>query len=244
MNNLRDLTLEQLIKRAMEGDIEARTLLIEHPSTMHLIDQVSNWAYSKYKQDPDEIKDFLLVKLFNSINTLKDPSQLKKWCTMMASNYCLSQIRHSNVEEKYQELKLAEQQGRFGKWHGKPLIPPHRASSPEEELLLKERGQQKDLLIEELRLHVREMLERLEQSFSDSSLLEAWAEGKTLRQISEKTGIPMPTIARRLKKMQKVIVAGFLSEIETIRGQMQSSQSVIEDEKLITRYILEGLRAK
>jgi RNA polymerase sigma factor (sigma-70 family) len=244
MANLRDLTLAQLTKRSMEGDIEARTLLIEHPATMRLLDRVSEWAYRRYKQDPDEIKDFILVKLFNSINTLKDPSRLKEWCYGLARNHCLNQIRHLNVEEKYQELKLAEEQGRFGKWHGKPLIPPHLASSPEEELLIKEQGQQEELVIEELRLHVREMLVRLEQVFPDSSLMEAWTEGKTLKQISVEKGLPIATVARQLKKMQKAIVTEFLSEIETIRGQMQSSQAVIEDEKMITRYILEGLRAK
>lgn len=217
----------------MDGDIEARTLLIEHPATMQLLDRVAHWAYRRYKQDPDEIKDFILVKLFNSINTLKDPSQLTKWCYMMAKNYSLNQIRHLNVEEKYRELKLAEEQGRFGKWHGKPLIPPHLASLPEEELLIKEQE-----------LYLKEVLKRLKQSFPDSSLMEAWAEGKTLRQISEEMGVPISTVARRLKNMQKALITDFLSEIKTIRGQTQSSQSVIEDEKMITRNILESLRDK
>jgi RNA polymerase sigma factor (sigma-70 family) len=233
MNNLRDLTFEQLTKRAIEGDIEARTLLIESHMIMQLLDSVSYWASKKYKQDPDEIKDFILVKLFNSIKTLQDPSQLEAWCYGVARNYCLNQIRHLNVEEKYQELKLAEEQGRFGKWHGKPLIPPHLVSSPEE-----------DSLIEEQRLHVSEVLRRLKQSFPDSPFMKAWVEGKTLRQISEETGVSIVTVARQLKKMQKAIVTEFLSEIETIRGQIQSSQAVIENEKMITRYILEELRDK
>lgn len=233
MHNLRDLTLEQLTERAMKGDLEARSLLIEHSQVTQLLNKVSGWAYRRYKQDPDEIKDFLLVKLFNSINTLKDPSQLRKWCYEMARNYCLNRLRRLNVEEKYQELKLYQHQGLFGKWQGRPLIPPQFESSPE-----------KEILIEELRLHMRAVWGRLKQSFPDSSLIEAWAEGKTVKQIGEETGESMATVYRRLNKMKKAIVTEFLSEIEKIRGQMQSSQSVIEDEKMITRYILEGLRDK
>jgi RNA polymerase sigma factor (sigma-70 family) len=244
MQNLKNLTLEQLTIRAIEGDIEARALLIEHPAILQLLDRVSSWAYQNYKQYPDEIKDFIRVKLFNSISTLKDPSHLNKWCYMLVRNYCLNQIRHLNVEESYQKLIIAKHEGQFGKLHGKSLPPPHPASSPEEQMLIKEQIQQEELLIEELRLNVREVLERLLQSSPDSSLIKAWAEGKTPKQISEETGISIKTVFRQLKKMQKAIVTELYSQIETIRGQMQLSRVVIEDEKMIAHYILEGLRDK
>jgi RNA polymerase sigma factor (sigma-70 family) len=235
MHKLKDPTLEQLTEKAISGDIGARARLTEHPAMWLLLDEVSAWAARTYKLERDEIRENVLVAIFNRLETLTRPSDLEGWCYGVAKNYCLNQLRHLRIEKRYQELELANQQSRRGRRHGVPVEPSYLVPSPEEELLAKE---QRRLL--------REALQRAIQSLPDSpdSLVKAWMEGKTAKQISEETGLPLSTVYRRVTKMQKAFLKELLSEIEAVRGQTQSLQTTIENEKLIARYMLEELRAK
>jgi len=236
MSDKENPTLEQLTKSAMGGDIGALYSLIEHPKTQRLLDQVSDWAFAHYKQDKDEIKEVLIGKLFNRIDTLSDPSRLKGWLYQVAKHHSLNQLRHLRIEEQYKEMVSAEQRNRFGTWHGESLVPPRAVSLPGDEHF----G-------EEQQIAVRDMIQRATQRATESfpkPVVEAWRDGKSAREISEATGLPVAAVYRLLKKIQKAIVTESLSELEAIVGQMESVQSNIENEKAITRGILEVLRSK
>lgn len=211
--------------------------LIEHPKTQRLLDRISGWASVRYKQDKEEIREALVAKLFNRVGTLKDPAHLKQWLYEVARRHSLNQLRHAEVEKRYQEAMLAEHRKQFGTWHGEPLAHPNATSLPED-----------DPYSENQQVAVREMIQRAALRAIRSSpktvaeAWEAWAAGKTVQEISKETGQSVATVYRLLKMMEKAIVTESLSEIEAIRGQMESAQSDIESEKVITRGILEVLR--
>jgi len=234
--------LEEVIKAAISGDLEARASLVEHPAVQELLARVSKAASAEFNVDRDEIKEHLLVKLFNRVEELRKPENLRAWCHFVARRYCLNVNRHLIVVKRYEELVKANQ-SRFGRWQGAPLALAHDPSTPEEELIKKE---EEEILRERaliLKKRIQKATRDATRSFPES-LVNAWAAGKSVKEISDETGIPMATVYRQLKGAQKRIVTEAISEIETIRDRMQASHSMIEYEKWITRMILEGLKAK
>jgi RNA polymerase sigma factor (sigma-70 family) len=220
----------------MEGDMGALYSLIEHPTTQRLLDHISGWASKRYKQDKDDVREALVAKLFNRVGTLKNPAYLKRWLYEAAKRHSLNQLRHSEVEKRYQEAVLAEHSKQFGTWHGEPLAHPSAAHLPEDDPY----GEGQQVAVRDM---IRRAALRAIRSFPEP-VAEAWAAGTTAREISEETGLSVVTVYRLLSKMERAVVAESLSEIESIMGQMESAQSDIENEKVITRGILEVLRSK
>lgn len=197
MNDISDFISERLIEKAISGDREAMTSLIEHPEMLQFLGKVSAWAAWKYKQDIDEVRQAILIKLYEDINTLRNPRALKHWCYSVAKSYCLNQIRHSNVERSYlndmQRRSLGDR--RRG---GVPLIQSTDVPTPDLEFLFEEGVRRATKLF-------------------PKEIVDGWRMGKPPKEIAQDTGMPITTIYRILKNMQKGIIEGTLSEIKVIR---------------------------
>ena len=70
---------------------------------------------------------------------------------------------------------------------------------------------------------------------SDQRILELWVAGEGIGAIADKTGISSTTAARRLKKIQRMLVEGLMEEIDEITGRMSHSREEIEKLKEETR---------
>ena len=219
-----DITLEHLITDAMSGDRKAFTSLVLHPKMSRLIDDVSAWAAWKYQQDRDDVRQVIVIALYNRITTLRDASHLEDWCYAITRGYSLNEIRHRKKEISYlEDSKSRSQQAK--KREGKPFVEYETASTPEEDFLM-EKG-----------------MRRATRSFP-KEIVGAWVIGKSPKQIAQETGRPISTIYRILKNIRRAIIDETLSEIGTMRSQMQATQSKIESEKELTRSILAGLRTE
>jgi len=229
LNDVDNNTLECLTEKAINGNKEALTALIQHPKFIQLLDNISAWAARKYNQDKEDVRENVWIRIYNNIETLRQSSRFEEWCYQVTKHYCLNEIRHQQVERDFQD-KVRNQNREDKRRGGKPLVQPKLVPTQEQELLIKEQ----ELVLKEV---VRKATEKFPKW-----LVDAWSIGKTPKQIIEETGQPPSTVYRMLKKLEKAIIDESLSEIETMRSQMQSSQTEIESEKKITRNILERLR--
>jgi hypothetical protein len=73
-------------------------------------------------------------------------------------------------------------------------------------------------------------------------ILSLWAQGKTLRQVSEETGIPLATTHRRLKNIQRAIVKevgkGIVEEIGEVRAEERGIGEAIKEVVKDRNYLL------
>lgn len=242
MSDEKDPTFEKLVRGAIDGDMEARALLLVHPDTTRILDKISARASATFHVEADEIKGILLDKLFNKIGSLKLPSldgvslvsQFEAWCYQVARHYCMNLLRHSSVAAKH-ATQVTQMQSRFGKWRDVALPPHHAEPSPEDQLLFKE----KKLIAKEITKRLRRELQRTDQS--SLKIWESWSRGKSLPEIARETDLPISSVNRKLKGIQKAIVSAYSSEIDAIIDGMKSSQLNIQNEKKATREILREL---
>src|ERR1051325_8845715 len=132
-----DLGPQPTIIKSINGEENALTELITHPWMIQLLNKISDWAERKYKQEKEDIRQILLMKLLISICTINNPRRFKPWCYLAVKHHCLNEIRHTKVANSHlRSLKIQSQEStRQG---GKPLIQSTAATSQEQELLKKE----------------------------------------------------------------------------------------------------------
>jgi DNA-directed RNA polymerase specialized sigma24 family protein len=195
-------TLESLTEKAISGDDEALTLLVEHPQLKKVLNDVSKWAEKKFKQDRDEIRDFLTTALYYKIETVSNPRRLDLWLSKVAKSYSLNEIRRKR-KEHYYIVEIEHDRYDSKKRNDYIMVQSTPVPTPEQELLDKERAS----LMENA-------VRKATKSFPPK-MVDAWASGRSVKEIIEETGMPASTVYRTLKKMQKAII----SEIETMRNQ-------------------------
>lgn len=84
---------------------------------------------------------------------------------------------------------------------------------------------------------LRELLGKLETD--ERTIFEMRTEGYTLREIADKLGISQASATRRLTRAFKTI----LGEVDELTTRMKESQIEIEQEKELTRHLINELRA-
>lgn len=202
----RDSTLESLIEKARTGDRDALALFIRQPETKLLLNRASAWAGYKFKQDSTEIRDYLILMLIEKLPSIHNHRALDQWLNRAAKNYCLNEIRRSNRERAYiNESEHAKHGSK--KLRGHTILQSTSVPTPEQELADKERR----LLFEEA---LRKASNKIPFVIADG-----WIEGKSPREIAQKTGIPLSTVYRLLKNFQKALVKEVFS-VDTGRDVM------------------------
>ena len=188
-----DVGPQPIIIEAIKGGENAFTDLITHPWMIHLLNEISAWAEWKYRQEKEDIRQILLMKLYLSISTLNNPRLLRSWCYRIVAHYCLNQIRHMVVVNSYRQsfkrqIKESTRQG------GRPLVQSTAAPAQEQELLKKERN----ILLEKI--------VRMDNSSFPPEMVDLWLKGKTPNEISEALKMPVKTVYGKLKKMEKQFI--------------------------------------
>jgi DNA-directed RNA polymerase specialized sigma24 family protein len=206
---------DDILKKAMSGNKEALDLFICHIKMVDLLNEVSVHAARTYKQDRDDIRDKLLMTVYQSITALSEPNHLRAWCYQIAKGYCLDEIRHNTVVmSSMDEIRRStfDDSKRLG---GKPLIQSTNALTPEQEFLLNER------------------LSRVYRQYPDAIVI-GWALGHSPAEIAQESGIPLKTVYRLLRKMQGSLLEESLSEIQSIKKlEKESGNNKITSLELI-----------
>lgn len=97
----------QLIKKAMKGDADAFTELIEQ--NMQSMYKTA-WVYLKNDMDiADAIQDTILA-CFENIDTLRNPKYFKTWLTRVLINKCNDIIRK---RQYYEDIEVVQLEGQL-----------------------------------------------------------------------------------------------------------------------------------
>jgi len=203
-DDLSDIILHQLINEARQGNENSLGRLMDSIQVKNLLDLVSTQVAHQFRVDSTLIREELFDKLCSKIKTLKKPKfkTLTSWAFTTARHFCLNQYRHGLVVNKHSEQVVhSETNGKRKSCGGdfKPL-PSSLNNSPEDIMLEQERC----AVLDDLALQVIEIINSFEAN--DRSIVIHWGAGKLLREISEATGVPLSTVQKHLKKLQKEII--------------------------------------
>lgn len=203
--------LEQVICEAISCNENALNLLIAHPWTVKILDEVSKWAEWKFEQDRSDVRQIVFIALYFDIHKIKNPngkswgSCLKSWLYTIARNHCLNKCNHEKVVRKDCEKQVSESvRSKQGK--GAIVIYHSTVLTPEEQLLKKEQNSLWRVKEQQLKDSIRSLVNSLPQH--TVGIVRLWAEGMSPENIAQKTGKSRATIYRALKTFQKEIIKG------------------------------------
>lgn len=251
---IHDVDLDKIIPEAINGDPQALDLLMRCLWMLQLLNQIGDWAWRRKKIDVNkngkDIRDIVEERIRLKIHTVKNPHQrpwckcLKSWSFRLAAN-CCENVRKSKqrAEEGYKDAVIHENTQRIE--DGVRIIEPvSTMMSQQEEVEQKEQSP----LRESLKSKIRRTVRRVFNSFTpeDAKILRLWGEGKTLKQISVETHTPLPTVQRRLKKLQKTIKNEITKVIGEETGEAKAEEPEVAqalDELLMNRTELQKLLA-
>jgi len=207
-SKISDLELDQLIEKAVKGDKVALGLLLFHPWLTERLDKISARKAYKFRLDREEIRDAVFDTVSRKIQDIKNPKNrpltkcLNAWCGSIAESVSLNMLRHAGTERKYIKREVRESTN-GGRKTAEGISQPLQFKSPktpEENYVEKEMTELCAELWPLLLSRVQQELKSL--SPEDTRLLKNWS-GKTLRELKEETGIPIATLNRHLKDLQK-----------------------------------------
>jgi RNA polymerase sigma factor (sigma-70 family) len=216
---INDAALDEIIYRAINRDQEALEKLMVCWWMVQLLNRLADWASRNKKIDADEngkdIQDIIADRIRLKIDTVKNPRKrpwrncLKSWCYQVAKT-CCGTVRKSKqrLEQRYRvEVEHEHTQRIENRRRIVAPISPMMVSEQEE---IEQQQQKQDSLRKKLNSKIHRTVRQAVNSFTpeDERILSLWAKGNTLKQISEQVEIPLPTVGRRLKKLQRAIIEG------------------------------------
>ena len=230
-----DIDLDKIMPAAINGDQQALDSLMRSLWMLQLLNEIADWAWRTKKidvnKDGEDIRDIVEARIRLKITTIKNPHNqpwhkcLKTWTYKLAAR-CCGNVRKGKqrAEERYRDTVLHENTVRI---EGGVRItePCSTMMSQQEEVEQKEQAP----LVESLKSKIRQTVRRLRSSFTpeDLKILTLWAEGKILKDISRETHIPLPTVQRRLTKLQKRILGEITKAVGEDLGDIWAAETRI-----------------
>lgn len=199
--------LDEVIRKSVEGDENALSILLYCEWLWNVLTRISNNAARQFRVDADDLLDYVFDQLRRKIQSIKNPNG-SKWrdclagfCRTTAHYRCINLMRPRRQDEAYRDSVVGERTG----WrrHGQRIDEPcSTEKSPEEEV----EQHEQDSIREGATPRISETVWRVFNSLKpeDATLILLWVDGKTLKQISDETRIPLSSVARRLAELQKV----------------------------------------
>jgi len=175
------------------------TLLINNPWINRLVKEVSAWAEWRFKQPKDRVEQELWWKLWTKFDTIRDLSRLESWLYTAARYYCLNRKDQLHREDTHRD-KITSQNWETTRRNGNPIIQCTTESTPEQALLQIEQEKEDERVYNERLKRLRKVTEAFPEW-----LVNGWRMGKTPKEISQEYNKPLPTVYRKLKRMQKAI---------------------------------------
>jgi RNA polymerase sigma factor (sigma-70 family) len=191
-----DIKLDKLIQEAFNEDKDALDRLIVHPWMTATLNEVAGRMAGKYRRkDRDDLKHILIVKIYDEIDTVKNPKGralcdcLKSWLYSVANHECLNGDRHGKVVKRHVDACVSGESAR-GKL---------KSSGGVEHAL-----QASDVPGQEQELREKEQTELLVTAFwcvlslfpRHKRVMELWYKGKTLKEIAAETKMSISKVSR------------------------------------------------
>ena len=182
---------------------EALRFLYTNPEVQR---ELSGIAF-RFRQDKDDLRQEVALKLSLDGYTLRDIKCLKSWCYVTAMNICRNRHRHEKVVRRHGE-KCAGESVLCRRGGGAVVVQHSEVKTPEQEMLEVELEALRDDRASELRARLRERLTDIIGALPKDVQVVArlWDEGKTPVEIAKVIGKSVKTVYRKHKEFQTEIV--------------------------------------
>ena len=238
------LELKTLMLRVKEGDQAALDVVMRSEWMLNLLARIADWAERRRKIEVDErgtsIQEIIEARIREKLHTVKNPNNapwhkcLGKWCYRVAARRC-EDVRKQSARLIEEHRRAVEHESKQVSEHGVKIFEPVSPTpSPEEELERKEQAPLCEKL--ESKIHRTTLKARDAAAPVEKLILELWLKGHTLEEIHKLMRVSVATVHRKLKKIQKAIVAevekGIIEEI----GEAQANESGVAEvlEQVVT----------
>lgn len=233
--------LEEIIPKAVNGDVIALNLLLLHEWLYRLLNRIADWGEHKYHvvhdKDGKDIQYVVVGVIREKITTLKNSrgiswrACLQSWCYSVAGHHCSNHLNRGRLsEDKYREsVKHEHTPYRRG---GMDVIAPCSPTVSEEEEIEQEK-------LDDIRksqiAQINQTIWRVYYSLTpeQATVVRLWAHDMTLEETASKTGIPRATVHRRLKASHKT----FIKEL----GKLAEELTKTSEKKVDISEVLSGL---
>ena len=210
--DINNIDIEKLIAEAIAGNKDALEDVVTSPWMEGVLERITTRHARKFKIDRNEIQDAVRDKLCAKIETIGNPNQLPltqclaSWLKKTSRHLCMNKTRHRKVEKKYVDHVLHKSnRGKRKSPKGIMIALQQPATNSPEEILLKEEAA--SLWASRMAdLHLRIYDEIMMFSPKNIEIALLWAEGKTLQEIEQASGLSLSTAHRHLKRFQKKIL--------------------------------------
>jgi DNA-directed RNA polymerase specialized sigma24 family protein len=231
------IELEALMSEVVKGNQQALDAVMWSEWMLRLLSRIADWAERRKKVEADEhgtgIQEIVAARIREKLHTVKNPNNapwhkvLTKWSYRVASRRC-EDVRKKSTRLVEGHRREVERECMQRKELGVKIFElTSSAPSPEEDLERNEQAPLRERL--ESKIH-RTTLEAHDAATPEERLiLNLWLEGKTLQQIRDLTGIPVATTQRKLKKIQKAIVAEVEKGVAEEIGEAEVEASGVVD---------------
>jgi RNA polymerase sigma factor (sigma-70 family) len=161
----------------------------------------------RFRQDKDDLRQELALKLSTEGYALRDIKCLKSWSYVTAMNICRNNHRHEKVVRRHGE-SCAGESVKCRRGGGAVVVQHSEVKTPEQELLEQEQETLRDNRISELRARLRERLADIIGSLPKDVQVVArlWDEGKSPEEIAQVIRKSVKTVYRKHKEFQVEIV--------------------------------------
>jgi DNA-directed RNA polymerase specialized sigma24 family protein len=205
-----DVDPEKLIPAAIGGKKKALNSLMGSFWLLTVLLQICERAGRRFHLDEHELRVFVEEKLRTKIRTIKTPTdktwcdQLKAWCTLVVRRRGIALARSRKRREDH--WKRVSRENVISKISGEE-ITASRVETPLEDLMNKEQERLQQRRKEEVRSTAAKVVNSFPDKSNEKKIGKLWLKGKSTRQISRATSVPVSSVYRILGEIGKAIVA-------------------------------------
>lgn len=171
------------------------------------VDRKLNGIAFRFRQDKDDLRQEIALKLSADGYALRDIECLRSWCYITATNICRNNHRHEKVVRRYGE-RCAGESVQCRRGGGAVVVQHSEVKSPEQEMLEQEQEALRDDRVSELQARLQERLGDIIGSLPKDVQLVArlWDEGKSPMEIAQVIQKSVKTVYRKHKEFQMEII--------------------------------------
>jgi RNA polymerase sigma factor (sigma-70 family) len=171
------------------------------------VERELNGIAFRFRQDKDDLRQEIALKLSMDGYALRDIKCLKSWCYVTAMNICRNNHRHEKVVRRHGE-RCAGESVLCRRGGGAVVVQHSEVKTPEQEMLELEQEALRDDLVSELSERLRKRLVDIIGALPKDvqQVARLWDEGKSPMEIARVIGKSVKTVYRKHKEFQMEIV--------------------------------------